>query len=135
MADFLFHAHSGLRYLVLLAGVLSLGYTIAGLVTRKPWDKLGRIFMAAFVGTLTVGAVAAVYLFLQGAGSDLRRPVVIPFRAWSYFYPLGMVTGAFSGPLTGLSPMLSLSVSTVGLGFFFLGDGLLPPSAAATSLT
>jgi len=45
---------------------------------------------------LTVGFVASVYLFVQGGLAHPRQPLVIPFRSWSYFYPLGMVTAAFS---------------------------------------
>ncbi|QCC47890.1 rhomboid family intramembrane serine protease [Halobellus limi] len=48
-------------------------------------------------GTLvTVGLVLAVYLFLQGGYGNWYSPVTIPFRAWSYFYPLGIASAAFS---------------------------------------
>jgi membrane associated rhomboid family serine protease len=45
---------------------------------------------------ITIGFVASVYLFVQGGLAHPRQPLVIPFRSWSYFYPLGMVTAAFS---------------------------------------
>ena len=45
-----FYAHSGLRYLVLLAGVLTLGYALYGAVTGLTYDRtmlrLARAFMA-----------------------------------------------------------------------------------------
>ncbi|MFD1599719.1 rhomboid family intramembrane serine protease [Halobellus rarus] len=48
-------------------------------------------------GTLvTVVFVLAVYLFLQGGYEHWYSPVTIPFRAWSYFYPLGIASAAFS---------------------------------------
>ncbi len=48
-------------------------------------------------GTLvTVLAVLAVYLFVQDGVSDFENPVVFPYRAWSYQYPLGMATAPFS---------------------------------------
>ncbi|RQG97020.1 rhomboid family intramembrane serine protease [Natrarchaeobius chitinivorans] len=48
-------------------------------------------------GTVVVlTVVVAVYLFVQDGISDLSDPVTIPFRAWSYFYPLGMVTSTVS---------------------------------------
>ncbi|MEY7849897.1 rhomboid family intramembrane serine protease [Natrarchaeobius sp. A-rgal3] len=48
-------------------------------------------------GTLVVLAgVACVYLFVQDGITDLSDPVTIPYRAWSYFYPLGIVTSSFS---------------------------------------
>lgn len=45
---------------------------------------------------LTICFVLSVYLFVQGGLSHPKQPLVIPFRSWSYFYPLGMVTAAFS---------------------------------------
>ena len=40
--------------------------------------------------------VALVYLVVQSGFSDFRDPVAIPFRAWSYFYPLGIVASPFT---------------------------------------
>ncbi|HEX2093203.1 MAG TPA: hypothetical protein VHG28_12410 [Longimicrobiaceae bacterium] len=48
----MFAAHSGLRYLVLLAGVVALGYLAYGLATRRPHDRPARIVTAVFVGLL-----------------------------------------------------------------------------------
>ncbi|QCJ48075.1 rhomboid family intramembrane serine protease [Haloprofundus sp. MHR1] len=50
-----------------------------------PW---GTLVSALFV--------LAVYLVVQGGYQYWYRPVVIPFRAWSYLYPTGMLTAAFS---------------------------------------
>lgn len=48
-------------------------------------------------GTLVVLAVVlAVYLFVQDGISDPSNPVTIPYRAWSYFSPLGMGLASFS---------------------------------------
>jgi membrane associated rhomboid family serine protease len=59
------------------------------LILGVPWGTL-----------LTAGGVLAVYLFLQGGATGWRTPATIPFRAWSFFYPLGVVTSPFahSGP-------------------------------------
>ena len=45
---------------------------------------------------VTVLGVLAVYLFVQGGYTHWYRPVVIPFRAWSYLAPLGMLTAGFA---------------------------------------
>jgi membrane associated rhomboid family serine protease len=54
---------------------------------------------------VVVGFVLAVYLFVQGGWEHWRDPVVLPFRAWSYLYPTGLLTAGFShagpGHLTG----------------------------------
>ncbi|NLV14493.1 rhomboid family intramembrane serine protease [Haloarcula argentinensis] len=65
-----------------------------------------RLLLGLPWGTLlTIAGVAAVYLFLQGAWWHPRNPLVTPFRTWSYFYPFGMLTGAFThgsqGHITG----------------------------------
>ncbi|WP_144901109.1 rhomboid family intramembrane serine protease [Halobellus captivus] len=45
---------------------------------------------------VSAGFVLAVYLFLQGGYEHWYTPVTVPFRAWSYFYPLGIASAAFS---------------------------------------
>ncbi|MEF8799753.1 MAG: rhomboid family intramembrane serine protease [Halolamina sp.] len=45
---------------------------------------------------VSVLGVLSVYLFVQGGLNHWYRPVVIPFRAWSYLAPLGMLTAGFS---------------------------------------
>jgi len=48
-------------------------------------------------GTLVVIAlVLAVYLFVQSGYRHWSHPVTIPFRAWSYLYPTGMLTAGFA---------------------------------------
>ena len=48
----LLHAHSGLRYLVLLAGLVVIGYAAWGLLTGAPYDKRMRVLSAAFTGVI-----------------------------------------------------------------------------------
>lgn len=56
-----------------------------------------RFVMGVPWGTIVViSFVLSVYLFLQGGFWHWFGAVTIPFSAWSYFYPLGMVTAAFS---------------------------------------
>lgn len=102
-----------------------LAFLFAGVVVwrlDRPSGRWGAALRRRFVmgvpwGTLVVtGVVLSVYLFLQGGAAHWYAPTVVPFRAWSYFYPLGMLTGAFahSGPahllgnLTGTLAFASL---------------------------
>ncbi len=56
-----------------------------------------RLVLGVPWGTLVVVAfVSAVYLFVQDGITDPTDPVSIPYRAWSYFSPLGMATASFS---------------------------------------
>lgn len=56
-----------------------------------------RLLLGVPWGTLvSVGFVLFVYLFVQGGFSHWNNPVVVPFRAWSYLYPLGILSSGFS---------------------------------------
>lgn len=52
LSTILFHAHSGLRYLVLLAGVVAFLYALVAAVRSRPWDRTGRVLVAVFTGVL-----------------------------------------------------------------------------------
>ncbi|MCE9667604.1 hypothetical protein LY474_07225 [Myxococcus stipitatus] len=59
-----FYAHSGLRYLVLLAGVLAIAYFAFGLATKRPFDKGGRILGAAFAGLLHLQVLLGILVLV-----------------------------------------------------------------------
>lgn len=69
----LYHAHSGLRFLVLLAGLVALAYFAYGAATRRPADRLGNILGAMFNGLLDLQIVLGFVLILLG----LYYPMVI----------------------------------------------------------
>ena len=87
-----------LRGAVVCALVVSL---VVAFAVDRPSGVGGRL-RARFVlgvpwGTLlSAGFVLGVYLLVQGGLENWYSPVTIPFRAWSYFYPLGVLTAAFS---------------------------------------
>ncbi|MCU4971302.1 rhomboid family intramembrane serine protease [Halobacteria archaeon AArc-m2/3/4] len=65
----------------------------------RRWSAVlqARLVMGVPWGTLVVICfVLSIYLFVQDGITAWHRPVVIPYRAWSYFYPLGMLTAPFS---------------------------------------
>lgn len=64
--NFLFQAHSGLRYLVLLVGVVSLAYFVSGLATKRPVDKGVRILGAAFTGLLDLQVLLGIGMVALG---------------------------------------------------------------------
>ncbi|PSP85220.1 rhomboid family intramembrane serine protease [Halobacteriales archaeon QS_1_68_17] len=66
-------------------------------------------------GTLATAVfLVAVYLFLQGGADNLYSPLVVPFRAWSYRYPLGIVTAPFSH--AGFGHLQSNLLGTITFG-------------------
>ncbi len=62
----LFHAHSGLRYLLLLLVAANLVVLVAGLAMKQPFGKLHRILGAAFAGTMHLQVVLGVVLVALG---------------------------------------------------------------------
>ncbi len=53
----MFAAHSGFRYLVLLAGLAALAYLAYGRFTGRPFDRAARVVTAVFTGCLDLQIV------------------------------------------------------------------------------
>ena len=62
----LFYIHSGLRYAVLLMGLVALVYFASGLATRRPVGRPVRILGSSFAGLLDTQVLLGV--LLVGAG-------------------------------------------------------------------
>lgn len=63
----LFHAHSGIRYLVLLFGAAALLYALFGLVAGRRYDRGMRILASSFAGVLHLQIVLGVaVVFTRG---------------------------------------------------------------------
>jgi membrane associated rhomboid family serine protease len=105
-------------YLVLAVGVVvSVAVVVYLGQPRGRWGLTARKRLVAGVpwGTLVaVVGVACFYLFVQGGLANPRNPVEIPFRAYSYFYPLGMVTSGFAHG--GLGHLVGNLLSTLVFG-------------------
>lgn len=61
-SSILFHAHSGLRYLVLLVGVIALAYAAAAAARRRSWNSTTRGLVLAFTGLLDLQVLLGVVL-------------------------------------------------------------------------
>ncbi|WP_323171809.1 rhomboid family intramembrane serine protease [Natrialba sp. PRR66] len=87
-----------------LAGIILATLALSvGIVSRlqpdRRWrDSLqSRLLFGVPWGTLiAIAVVLAVYLFVQDGLTDPAEPVTIPYRAWSYFSPVGMLTASFA---------------------------------------
>jgi hypothetical protein len=90
-ASILFHAHSGLRYLVLLAGVVSFLYSIIAAVTDRPWDRGGRVLLTSFIGLLDVQVLLGLILVF-----------VWPFYAALWGHIILMLLAAVTAHLTSI---------------------------------
>ena len=59
-------AHSGFRYLVLLLGILVIGYAAFGMATKRPYDKTMRILSAVFTGVIDVTVLLGLVNMFTG---------------------------------------------------------------------
>lgn len=106
---------------VVLAGLVVVALLGSVTIVRRlhrsdrPWIEVARtrLVMGVPWGSLVViGAVCFVYLFVQDGITNVSDPVTVPYRAWSYFYPLGMLTASFShvGPTHLVGNLLGAAV-------------------------
>jgi membrane associated rhomboid family serine protease len=87
------------QLVVLVGGLLSAAVLLALARPRGSWGSRlrARFVMGLPLGTLlSVAFVLAVYLFVQNGLANWYSPTQIPYRAWSYFYPLGMAVAPFA---------------------------------------
>lgn len=63
---FLFYAHSGLRYLVLLAGIVAVAYLAFALATGRRSEKPERIVTASFTGLLDLQILLGLLVMVTG---------------------------------------------------------------------
>lgn len=68
MSEIVFHAHSGLRYLVLLAGAALAVWSLVGVAGRvsgrRPVGRTSRILASVFTGVLDLQVVVGLVLIL-----------------------------------------------------------------------
>lgn len=105
-------------YAVLAAGVVASLATLGYLSRpRGRWGAVARkrLVLGLPWGTLVaVVGVACFYLFVQDGLANPTNPVDIPFRAYSYFYPLGILTSGFAH--SGLGHVTSNLLGTLVFG-------------------
>ena len=93
---------------LITAALLAVGVLLGVSRPSETWYRTlsRRLLYGVPWGTLVVVAgLLAVYYGLQGGYVDPDAPVVLPFRAWSYFDPTGLLVSSFAhaslGHLTG----------------------------------
>jgi heme A synthase len=66
MSDALFQAHSGLRFLVLLAAAAAIVVLALGMASRRPYERPARIATAVFTGLLDLQILLGIALVALG---------------------------------------------------------------------
>lgn len=117
--ELLFHAHSGLRYLVLLAGAVAVVWFAWGWLARRVFDGAASIVMRIFVGLVDLQVLLGAVLLLAG-----RRPPGIAGHtvlmvAAAVVAHAGSITNRrreeprFVGPLLGVILAMTLIVGGI----------------------
>jgi vacuolar-type H+-ATPase subunit I/STV1 len=131
MERIFFNAHSGLRYLVLLAGVLALAYFAFGLATKRPFDKGGRILGSSFAGLLHLQVLLGILVLVtRGYYPALIGHIVMMVLAAGTAQACMSVNRrrpkpAFVLPLVGVV----LALVFIAGGVMAIGRGLLTSTA------
>ena len=88
----LLYAHSGIRYLILLAGVATVVYGLYGWATRRPYDKVMRALGAAFAGTLDLQILLGLLLIFSGTfyPALMGHVMVMAFAAAAAHLPVAV---------------------------------------------
>lgn len=83
---------------VITALLVSFGYLWVLVGHGRWYDRLAERFVLGVPwGTVVcITGVVLFYLFAQSGFSHWSSPVTLPFRSWSYYYPLGLLTSAFA---------------------------------------
>jgi len=89
----LFHAHSGLRYLVLLAGIVALVSLLQGRFGGRPYGRADRLTGAAFTGLLDVQVLLGVItVFVRPWFPALIGHIVMMVLALAVAHGLGIAS-------------------------------------------
>ena len=125
-----FFIHSGIRYLVLLAGLAAAIYLLFGLATRRDFDKLAGALAGAYVGLMDVQVLTGILLYLLiPAYPALMGHVVMMLAAVTVAHMASIVNKrrevkSYYVALTGVALSLLLIVGGImSIGRPLLGTG------------
>jgi len=65
MAFGLLQIHSFLRWILLIAGLVALGYAIYGVITKRPYDRIMRTSASTFAGLLHFQVVLGFFIIVS----------------------------------------------------------------------
>ena len=89
----LLYAHSGTRYLILLAGLLTIVYGLYGWATRRPYDKGIKTLGAAFSGLLDLQILMGLLMIVTGTFHPalIGHVMVMVFAAVAAHLPVAVM--------------------------------------------
>ena len=73
MQDFIFNAHSGVRWLVVLATIVAFIWLIRGIMQAQPYDKLTHRIVASWSGLIGLQWILGIILFILMGNFDVEH--------------------------------------------------------------
>lgn len=134
MENFLFAAHSGLRWLVVLAALVALVWMIVGLVQRRTYDQLARRIMLAFSGLLSLQWLLGLVLFVVLGSFELAH-------RWEHLVTMTIAVGVshmhnrWKAAPDAVRFRNGLIIVVVVLVLVYIGVARLPQGWAMTTLS
>ena len=119
----LYHAHSGIRYLVLTFAVAALIYYAYGLIAKKPFDKTARIMGIIFNSTLDLNVLLGIILLIvKGYFSYQLMHIIYMFAALIAAHVLTVVNKKQEKP----TYQIALFAVVIPLALIVLGINSIP---------
>ncbi|HUP01471.1 MAG TPA: hypothetical protein VM737_08130 [Gemmatimonadota bacterium] len=122
----LFHAHSGLRYLVLLAGAVALAWFLYGWLRGTPFARPAPVFLATLIGLVDLQVVLGLVLYLGGrTAPGIIGHLALMLGAAVVLHLASLLrrrqAGGFGLPLAGTA----LAMALIVLGILAIGRAVL----------
>ena len=96
------------RLFLFASAALAIGVLVRLSRPTETWYAAARqrlLFGIPWGTLIVIAGLLGIYYGVQGGLDDPANPIVLPFRAWSYFDPAGMLSASFThssfGHLTG----------------------------------
>lgn len=119
----LFQAHSGLRYLVLLAGAVAAVWFLFGWISRKRYGPPAPAALAAFVGLLDLQGLIGVVMYVAGRRAPgIVDHLVVMLGAIVVVHLMAITIKKRPGPIGYGLPLATVAL---GLALIVLGIRLL----------
>lgn len=117
--EILFHAHSGLRYLVLLLGVVAAVWFVFGRLTGRPFQGIGRGLFTALLATVDLQVLLGLFLLfgrLGRPGVELHAALMVTAAVALHAASIVQRKRApgYGAPLIGVLVALGLIVLGIG---------------------
>ncbi len=129
MLNALLYAHSGLRYLVLVAGVVAFLYALYSVLTRRPYDRGIRSASGIFAGLLHLQILLGFFFLVSGRfyPALIGHIFMMLFAAASAQIPLSVLRRRSPEERTPLPHLIgnSIALLLVWGGILSIGRSLL----------